>query len=598
MGPVEYLRVARRRWWVIALAGLLAVVAVTLTTPTKSIQVQAEGTSYTGTHTLFLQADRSGQAIEPNLRRAAFFVTVGEVPRRVARDLSFNGPPAVLAAKVSAAIDTDLSALKITATDTSAERVVAIADTFAKELVSYIEDTERARIKQALSDAQADIKSLTAQIADMDVRNGLNPTVEQRQNREVLVNALKVVTDRGTSLAASTTTRSGFITFESAVAVPAAVSRGGFHTPKSRGGRLVVVGLLGLLVGAGFALVIDRLDTSLHTKEATEAAFGLPVWAEVPRWDEKRRSREIEISLAADPLSPLAQPYRMLRTTLLLMGRQTGSALGGGAQAGSQHGGTQVVLLTPADSGDRQSAAVVNLGARFAESGRSVLIVGCDPFASRTDKTVGREAAELGPGLADVLRASGSRGLADVVRQTSIPRLRVVTPGQPTVGFSLAPTSLVLAEARALAEIVLIDAGSLLTSSEAGEVLGYVDSVVVVAQAGRTTVDAATRVGELLSRFGSPAAGVLLIGARHVRSLGVRRLRALHAKTKNTPAPIPSAPGPASSTSVSERASIAPRSVASPDRGASTSVAASRRTSKVPEDAPDAGPIAPQRRGS
>lgn len=518
MDPIAYLRVARRRWWVIALAGLLAVVAVTVTTPTGSTSVQPQGVSYTATHTLFLEGDGSGQPNPFNLRKAEFFLTVGDVPRRAAGDLVFDGPPAVLAAKISTAVDGELGALKITATDSDPVRVVAIADTFARDLIAYIEDTERARIQKAFVDAQTDIKNLTTQLAAMDAGSGPNPNAEQLQNREVVFEALQAVTERAISLAASSTVRSGFVTFEAAVAVPVASSGGGFSTPDSRGGRLVIVGLLGLLVGAGFALVIDRLDTSLHTKEAAEAAFGLPVLAEVPLRDEKRGPSGTELESAADPRSPLAQPYRMLRTALLLM--RIRSEPTASPQATGAPSGRQVILSTSAGPEERQAVIVANLAVRFAESGRSVLIVSCDPLSYGSS----RDGVPAEPGLADVVVAGGSwPRLADVAFQTPVPRVALIPPGRPGIGSSLALTYPLLAEARALADIVLIDAGPLLTSSEAGEVLGYVDSVVVVARAGRTTVDTAGRVGELLVRFGAPVAGVLLVGARYVHSSGARR---------------------------------------------------------------------------
>ena len=45
---------------------------------------------------------------------------------------------------------------------------------------------------------------------------------------------------------------------------------------------MAFAGVLGLLLGAGFALVVERMDTRVRTKEAAEEAFGAPVLAEVP----------------------------------------------------------------------------------------------------------------------------------------------------------------------------------------------------------------------------------------------------------------------------------------------------------------------------
>jgi Mrp family chromosome partitioning ATPase len=71
----------------------------------------------------------------------------------------------------------------------------------------------------------------------------------------------------------------------------------------------------------------------------------------------------------------------------------------------------------------------------------------------------------------------------------------------------------ILAEARELADIVLLDTAPLLIVSDASELLPEVDAVIMVARAGRTTRDGARRCFELLDRAAIPVLGVVLIGA-------------------------------------------------------------------------------------
>ena len=66
----------------------------------------------------------------------------------------------------------------------------------------------------------------------------------------------------------------------------------------------------------GLAFVVERLDRRIRTRAETEAAYALPVLAEVPQVKKaQRRDEEIVASLA--PLSRVAEAYRAVRSSLL-----------------------------------------------------------------------------------------------------------------------------------------------------------------------------------------------------------------------------------------------------------------------------------------
>jgi Mrp family chromosome partitioning ATPase len=70
--------------------------------------------------------------------------------------------------------------------------------------------------------------------------------------------------------------------------------------------------------------------------------------------------------------------------------------------------------------------------------------------------------------------------------------------------------SAVVAAARQIADVVLVEAPGILATPDAEALVRCVDAVVVVAQAFHTTVGQATRSGELLRRSGAPTLGVVL----------------------------------------------------------------------------------------
>jgi hypothetical protein len=301
--PIEYLRIARRRWWVIVLGGLLAVVAVVVTTPAGSRAVRSGGQSFVATEVLVLQP--GADPLEPNLKKLAFLTTVGEVPRRAAKEVRYDGPPAVLASKISVTVEAEVTAIRISATDPDGTRAALLASTFAKQLLLSIEEAESARLEQARKDAFGQIDQINAAIAEIDRRSGPNLDAFQRSAKDVYQRQLIAATERAQQLAFPPPPRSGFVTLEPATPIPTNTERS-FDPPESRSGRMLLVGMLGVLVACGVAIVLDRLDPRVHSREGVEAAFGLPVLAEVPTLRRTQR-RGIQVPAATDPGSAVAQ---------------------------------------------------------------------------------------------------------------------------------------------------------------------------------------------------------------------------------------------------------------------------------------------------
>ncbi len=104
-----------------------------------------------------------------------------------------------------------------------------------------------------------------------------------------------------------------------------------------------------------------------------------------------------------------------------------------------------------------------------------------------------------------------ARRLADLNLATTVRGVRFVSSGAPVRN----PAPLLdrigdhLREARDMADIVLIDAPPLLTTSDAADLARQADSVLLVVRAGRTSVDAARRSVELLERLGIPVLGAV-----------------------------------------------------------------------------------------
>jgi capsular exopolysaccharide synthesis family protein len=197
----------------------------------------------------------------------------------------------------------------------------------------------------------------------------------------------------------------------------------------------------------------------------------------------------------------------------------------------SEQSDGRVILVTSGGPQEGRSSVVANLAAAFSQVGRRVLILSCDFRHPSLHEMFG---VQNGTGLSDVLRRrwNGQPILREHVRQTKLPGVSLVPSGSiPPRPSSLLTTPTmrnVLAEARREANVVLLDTPPMLLASDAAHLVEEVDTVLVVARAGKTTAEQAERVRDLLGRLGAPAAGVALNEARDLPLPSRRWLRLAH----------------------------------------------------------------------
>jgi capsular exopolysaccharide synthesis family protein len=486
--PVQYLR-ALRQWWLVIVA--LAVVGFGAAYVLTSTPV----TEYTATHTLVLDGTNSDPV---TLSRAAFLAGTGEVAARSAAKL---GPPSP---DITAGADADLNGVQITATSASPDRARDVADTYAQELSDYLQTQAESAYQTKLSAAQTALGTAQRNLAAA----GSDPP-DAVQN--AYDNALSDLQD----LQSSGPPTSGFSTLGT---TQIATTGGG----ASRVMRGLIGGLVGLFLGIVLALVLARFDTRIRLREAAEAAFGAPVVAEIPVLPRKMRKRHTIVT-SADPESLSAEAYRSVRTALLIT---TGANRRRESQRRprrrvTQHepvitdrNGSRVVMVVSPGVGEGKTTTSANLAVAFAETGKSVLLLGCDLRRPELHNYFGLTAR---PGMTELLSMSGrERSLGAYVRDTKYAGIRIVTSGEPVdhPGELLTRGIDLIASARQLADVVIIDTAPVLATDDASVLMPIVDDVVLVCRAGRTPNEAGRRARELLTRLDAPLVGVVLIGAQ------------------------------------------------------------------------------------
>jgi capsular exopolysaccharide synthesis family protein len=498
MEPAELMRAVRRRWPVVAATVLVALVAGWLTT--RIVPAGPPVRNYQATSILLSDQATSfgfGASGTYNLRTIAALATVGEVPERVAAATGYQGDLTELTSIIRSNGNPDTGLLRISATSTDPEQAVGLADAFATELVAFINERTGVTSSREVESLRERIKSLKADVQELNSQIGSDTEGDELlvSERDAIVNTYSSLQQQLQGLLAQSVAPGGLTIIQDAVPLP--VASGGLIQVRSLPTRLLLAAILGLLAAVGIVFALERLDTRLHTKEAAERHFDLPVLAEIPfvrRW--KRKST---IAVATDPKSPAADSFRLLAAGIM---RRPPTP-------------PQVILVTGPGPGEGKSTAVANLAAAFAEVGKKVLVLSCDLHRPTIHSLFGVPNSR---GLTDALRAE-SEGHAIINGQrwrTAMTNVRLIPSGfVPEKPGELLASPLmrqVIAEAREVSDIVLIDTAPILAASDATHLFPLVDAVLVVGRAGRTTAVAAQRASELLLRLGAPVVGAALNG--------------------------------------------------------------------------------------
>lgn len=368
------------------------------------------------------------------LNRVALLVRTGEIPHLAAQALDYRGEPAVLAQRIHVGADSDSSAVMISMTSKDSGPAVETVNAFAQATLAYFEGTGR--------------------------DSGI----------EVLL-------------------------LEEATALPNETTEA-YVAPPTKWGRTLIAAVIGLLLGVGLVLVIDRLDPRLRGRRQVAEALALPVFAEISRSRRSSRPGMGGIAVIDSPRSAEAGGYRSLRSAVLHARSQ--KALPGGAYI--------IVMTSQAGSPDEP---LVNLAAGLAEDLR-VLVVDGDL---------------RDPGLHHWLDVPDSEGVTDFLadphaeisvfaRPTRLPGVRLIPAGSGTSqpGSVISQMDKVLAAAGRIADVVIIKASPVLAASEVFDLVPLADMVLVAVHNGRLDGAAARRARDLLHRFPNVDVGVVLIG--------------------------------------------------------------------------------------
>jgi capsular exopolysaccharide synthesis family protein len=409
-------------------------------------------------------------------------VSGGDLASQTARALDHGLTPEAVAASVSVASQGESGGVNVSATTTGPRLSAAVANTYAQIFVKEQQKANREYFKSALA-------IVHKQLSKLSPSQRVGPAGIALVTRAETLNLLAEL-DYGNVQVAQR-------------AVPPSSS----SSPKTPRNTALGV-LLGLVLGLGLAFLLERLDRRIKTPEDLAEIYNLPLLGAVPKTASLARQRVRGGKRGVLPPAE-AEAFGLIRAHLRFFNIDRELS---------------TVLVASAAPGDGKTTVARHLAEAATGLGSRVLLLEADlrhpTLAQQLD-------IQPGPGLADVL--IGATPIAVATQSVPLPdgsdadmRERTldvlaagaVLPPNPAALIESAAMDAVLAHARSVYDLVVIDTPPLTAVSDAFPLLTKVDGVVIVGWIGRSRRDSAQNLHRVLASSGTPLLGVIANGSK------------------------------------------------------------------------------------
>ncbi len=249
--------------------------------------------------------------------------------------------------------------------------------------------------------------------------------------------------------------------------------------------------VLGILAAIALALLWDAMDDRLYSEDEVQRVTNFPVLAQVP---QLKQTAQQTLLATGDKITPLLESFRMLRANISFCATDRP---------------IKSIVVTSSVPNEGKSSAALNLAIAAALGGERTILLDLDLRRPTQHTFLG---VSLGPGFTSVV--SGQNSLEEVVRETDIPDLQIITSGPvPPNPFKLLNSQTArqtITDILALADFVVIDTPPMLGLADARLISSLVDGTVMVVAMQETGRREVARAGDLLNSTGNEVLGVVL----------------------------------------------------------------------------------------
>jgi len=271
----------------------------------------------------------------------------------------------------------------------------------------------------------------------------------------------------------------------------------------------LAIGLMGgLLLGLAAAFVVENADQTISTPDQAEQVSLLPSLGLVPTFASLGKNRNgtdakllpdrgTPIAVFSEPNSQVAEAYRSLRTSILLMNADAS---------------TKVILVTSALPAEGKTTTSLNCAAALAQQGAKVLLVEGDMRRPNLNKNLNLKCSS---GLSSMVTSPNGHA-APIVECPNAPGLFVLPAGPrpPYPAELLGSNRMVelINKWREEYDFVVIDSPPVLSVTDAVVLSPSCDAIVLVVRSGSTTRQSLVLARKTFARANTRIAGVLING--------------------------------------------------------------------------------------
>jgi succinoglycan biosynthesis transport protein ExoP len=474
-----YIAPLKRRWWLlIAIPVLLALLAYELASFRPS--------SYNATATLLVNpvAGTTGTAADQITAATLLtktysgFVTSPVVLQRVASDLKLPETPTQLESMVTAIADPSAQVIRISTKYPTAQGAANITNDVADRFIAFLAELPAGggtQASQALTDsinkARTDRDNAAAQLATLHASPNI-PTPEDNARIASLDSLLQQYQS----------TYNGLLDLQQRLSLNQLTSQNNVSIiirappPQHPAGSLQLLATAAAFL-AGFGATVvgvvlaEQVSPRVRSRKDVWRVADIPVLVTVPRAGSKDA-----IDVIDAPRSAMSEAIYALQTQIWLEARGNAAT---------------TVTLTSAGTGEGSSVVAANLATAFAQAGKRVVLVDGNLRAPSLCRVFHEDPKH--PGLAELV-ALPTFDLNEALADGPVPGLKLLLAGPVSVIPSERLTSerieRILADLRARADLVIIDAPPPLADSNTLLFTSSADHTVIVARAGRTHTNA------------------------------------------------------------------------------------------------------------
>jgi len=518
----RYIAAVTRRWWLIALAVVLAMAA-------SYYLSQQQPQSYTAQARLFIgnidDPNPNPGTLETGTRLAQTYAQLTnrfDIMSAVIDELDLSLSVEDLIGRVSSSVVRDTAILTVSVTDVDSQRAADTANAVARQLIQYsptnlteeqLTSIEQQRdlldnISRQLNDAQIQALLLNDRIAEEDDPDDLEELILERDRLN------QQIRDDQASFVALTASYNALVERANKLELvdPA-------RPPLEAGGLSTIIstlagGIVGGILATALILFSEYANAPLRTEAEARRALDLPLLGTVGR-----ASRQVANHANYQPdnalaRSPIIEDYRKIQTNLLFS-----------AERPRQDG---VFLMSSPDRDDGRTFTLANLAVVAAETGFRVLLIDADLRAPRQHDHFGLDNDSGLALLLDLVRSNPDaplfdsaermkQALQDNIRPTSVPRLDIMTSGTGGIGpsgllgFDGLDRWMEVLRNHFQYDVILLDSPSALDVADSYVLAAKSEAqILLLALAGRTDPGDAIKCRDQFQYIGSTISGVIL----------------------------------------------------------------------------------------